>query len=52
VPSEPDFEALRHPIVRQAPNPSVVNNGVVIAGKWFHEVLTVNDPMPTAGAPV
>ena len=51
VPFESDFKALRHPIIDKGPNPSIVN-GVVWACKWFETILTVDDPMPTTGAPV
>jgi hypothetical protein len=51
LPCEMYFQTLRHAIIGKAPNPSVLN-GVVFAGQWFHKVLTVDNPMPTASAPV
>ena len=38
-------------MVCKALNPSIVN-GIVFAGKWFHEMLAIDNPMPTGGTPV
>ena len=51
VPFESNFQALRHAIIRQALNPTVVN-GMVFKGQWVEEVLAIHNPTPTASAPV
>jgi hypothetical protein len=50
VPFESNLQALRHAIVSQALNPTVVNR-VVFKGQRV-DVFTIHDPMPTTGTPV
>jgi len=51
LPAKSDLRALRQPIIGKAPNPTILD-GVVFHRKRVYKVFTVDDPMPTIGAPV
>jgi hypothetical protein len=51
VPFESNLQALRHAIVSQTLNPTVVN-GMVFKGQRVEEVLAIHNPVPTTRTPV
>jgi hypothetical protein len=50
-PLESNLEALRLAIIGKASNASIIY-WMVFNGKRVPEVLTIDDPMPTTGAPM
>ena len=51
VPFESNFQALRHAIVSQALNPTIVD-GMVFKGQRVEEMFTIDDPVPATCTPM
>jgi len=51
VPSESNLQTLRHAVVSQALNPTVVN-GMVFDWERIQQVLTIHNPVPTTRTPM